>query len=484
MAVHSIRSNISKKLKEFGQSQKESIKTSLYQKGELPIYLQILGAMIFWLLIFLILIIFISPNLKWLGLVIALIGAFLIVQGFNLLGRKFVRRDEEKEEEVANPTALEQSQRSILLGEHYKKGGIVLVENRKGKLVILPMLLLQIISVSSNSGSIFAALSQGSLNRLSLKYNCSIIDTSKYEAILLKGEPLKCKPDTLSLTVGLLDDSFFNGAFEIVSDLQRDKRIELEYPSENILKEIFPSFPNHVDLLKSTNESSKRESLVGESLSTELENEARELYETFTNVNQTAADDLQEDITLKIEKKEVKKLEKVKKTEHKSEDTNINSKQQLIVKDVLLRELNFSLDGFLSAAKSYYKKGIENILDKKYEVDTEKFLKLTHLFCDKEDIPFFYGSYSYLLKIIEFLDVELPSSADIENFSTRLAKEYVTITISDEHKGKLIEFLDAKLPRTNNSRSEKDFEDKSKLASIPPPPGKSQYNSTLEEEDS
>ncbi|MCE7742767.1 MAG: hypothetical protein GOP50_09960 [Candidatus Heimdallarchaeota archaeon] len=476
MAVHSIRSNVSEKIKKFGKNQKESIKESLYAKGELPILIQILGAVIFWFFIFLILAVFLSPALKWLGVVIAVAGAFLIIQAMNILGRKFVRKDEEEDSEMATEF-LEISQNSILLGEHYKRGGVVLVKNRKGKLTLTPVLLLQILSVSSGATSIFATLSPVSLQRLSLKYNCSIIDTSKYELILLKGDSKKCKKDSLALMLKLLEDSFFQGAFDIIAEFQREKRIELEYPNKSILEEVFPSYGTVIDLLDKNHVESDSERLDEFSEASELEVEARKLYESFTELDE---DEISVDEEEEIEEKEP--LLELKPEVSQVEKKTLNPNQQLIVKDVLLRELNFSLDSFLNAAKGYYKKGIETNLDKKFEIDTDKFLKLTHLFCEKEEIPFFYSSYSYFLKIIEFLDVELPSSADIDNFSTKLSEEYVTVTFSDDHKDKLVQFLDAKLPKTSKIKTEDKVEDESRLMSIPPPPGKSKPKAKTQEE--
>ncbi|MHA1200535.1 MAG: hypothetical protein ACTSQF_14540 [Candidatus Heimdallarchaeaceae archaeon] len=476
MAVHSIRSNVSEKIKKFGKNQKESIKESLYAKGELPIVIQILGALVFWFLIFLILAVFLSPALKWLGVVIAVIGAFLIIQAMNYFGRKYIRKDEEEDSEI-DAEFFEISQNSIILDKHYKRGGVVLVKNHKGKLTLTPVLLLQILSVSSGSTSIFATISPVSLQRLSLKYHCSIIDTSKYELILLKGDSKKCKRDSLAITLKLLEDSFFQGAFDIISEFQREKRIELEYPSKYILEEVFPSYGTIVDLLDKNSVETDSDRLDEFSEASELEVEARKLYKAFTASDQEEVSEFEGE--LEEEEEPVLELE----TElPQAENKSINPNQQLIVKDVLLRELNFSLDSFLNAAKGYYKKGIETNLDKKYDFDIDRFLKLTHLFCDKEEIPFFYASYSYLLKIIEFLDVELPSSADIENFSTRLSEEYVSITLSDDHKERLVQFLDSKIPKTSKNKPEEIVEDDSRLTSIPPPPGKSEQKAELQEE--
>ena len=70
----------------------------------------------------------------------------------------------------------------------------------------------------------------------------AIIDTSKYEMILLKGDSKKCKNETLNITLKLLDDSFFQGAFDIITEFQKDKRIEFEFPQKRILTEVFPTF--------------------------------------------------------------------------------------------------------------------------------------------------------------------------------------------------------------------------------------------------
>ena len=481
MAIHSFRSNLSEKIKKISTKQKESIKESLYTKGELPILAQIFVALLFWFLIFLILAIFLSPALKWLGVVIAVIGAFLIVQTMNFLGRKFVKQDQEEEETELSIESIDITENSILLGKHYKRGGIVLIKNQKGKLSLTPILLLQILSVSSSSTSIFTSLSSKSLQRLSLKYHCSIIDTAKYEMVLLKGEPKKCKNDTLNITLKLLDDSFFQGAFDIISEFQRDKRIEFEFPQTNMLKEVFPTYSI---ILSSTNGNERErvsDALEEISEASELEVEARRLYESFTNSEQ---EDLEKDtVGLQDEEEEIEEqpvlIQKTK--------LSVNPKQEQIVKDVLLRELNFSLDSFLNAAKGYYKKGIENNLDKKYDIETDKFLKYAHLFCDKEEISFFYPSYSYLLKIIEFLDIELPSSTDIDNFTSKLAEEYVNVNFSENHKEKLKQFLESKITKTTKTTKttkqiSENIESNNKVDTIPPPPVKKQQNIIDQEE--
>jgi len=476
MAVQSIRSNVSEKIKKISKKQKELIKESLYTKGELPILAQIFVALLFWFLIFLILAVFLSPTLKWLGVIIALVGAFLIVQAMNFLGRRFVKQDQEEEETELPSESIDITENSVLLGKHYKRGRIVLIKNQKGKLSLTPILLLQILSVSSSSTSIFTSLSTKSLQRLSLKYHCSIIDTAKYELILLKGEPKKCKNNTLNITLKLLDDSFFQGAFDIISEFQRDKRIEFEFPQTSILREVFPTYGT---ILSSTNGNEREQvsdALEEISEASELEVEARRLYESFTNLEQ---DELEENI-VDLQDKETEEIEEQPVPIQKTK-LSANPKQEQIVKDVLLRELNFSLDSFLNAVKGYYKKGIENNLDKKYDIETDKFLKYVHLFCDKEEITFFYPSYSYLLKIIEFLDIELPSSTDIDNFTTKLAEEYVNIDFSENHKEKLKQFLDSKITNPNKQISE-NFESGSKVDSIPPPPVKKQQNIINQEE--
>ena len=143
-----------------------------------------------------------------------------------------------------------------------------------------------------------------------------------------------------------------------------------------------------------------------------------------------------------------------------------------MIKNILLGELNFSIDSFLAAARGYYKKAIETALETKYKVKTERFLKTVHLYCERENIPFYYPSYSYLLKIVEFLDIELPSSTEIENFVDKLSEEYTSISIDDENKQKLSAFLGSKFKdsQDNSNESVKSLDEAADISSIPQPP--------------
>ena len=147
-----------------------------------------------------------------------------------------------------------------------------------------------------------------------------------------------------------------------------------------------------------------------------------------------------------------------------------------MLKEVLLNELDYSLENFLSASKNYYKKAVENILQKSYGIKVDKFLKLVLYFCDKEDIPFFFPSYSYLMKIIEFIDVELPSSSDIENYIDKLTEDYVSVKIPKEIKEKLEIFLDKKYSNGTDITASSTKQNNTKMASIPAPPTKEEIN--------
>jgi len=173
-------------------------------------------------------------------------------------------------------------------------------------------------------------------------------------------------------------------------------------------------------------------------------------------------------------------LENEARLEEESEEDRI---QKSMVKEVLLNELDFSIDSFLSTAREYYKKGIENTLGIRFNVKTNTFLKFVYLFCDKRDIPFFFPSYSYLLKIIEFLDVEMPSSTDIENYISKLANEYVDISIPEDIREELHEALSEKFNNNNSQKPVNEEDIESRISSIPLPPEKGIDSSEIKEGD-
>ncbi|NPD90248.1 MAG: hypothetical protein HGN29_16170 [Asgard group archaeon] len=315
--------------------------------------------------------------------------------------------------------------------------------------------------VVNEATKLLSSLSKISLQKISLKYNCSIVDTSKYEILLFKGNNQSCKQNSLLNSIKNLENTFFLDAIELVNELKRDKRIEFESPKHEILKELFPSHSIIVDYDKHSKKDSNsvvitaRETRIEEASSVEDE-------EVFS---EEEIKYLQEDLIQETIAEEESEEEKIQKS---------------MVKEVLLKELDFSIDSFLTTAREYYKKGIEKNLESSFAVKTNTFLKFVHLFCDKKDILFFYPSYSYLLKIIEFLDVEMPSSADIENFINKLANEYIDVAIAEEIKEELYDALKKKFNSNNSSKQVSENDSDSKISSIPLPPEKKVENKEIE----
>ena len=166
--------------------------------------------------------------------------------------------------------------------------------------------------------------------------------------------------------------------------------------------------------------------------------------------------------------------------EEVQEDKALEDKKKKI-KEMLLQELNFSFDSFLNTSKAYYKKSIENQLEQKHPIPIEQFLKTVSLFCHKEQIPFFYPSYSYLNKIEQFHKIELPSSNEVEIYITKLANEYTSIQIPPEVKEQLNSFLVQKSKNGHiNSSSNNDDDSTEKLSSIPKAPSNTKVDIVVE----
>jgi hypothetical protein len=437
------------RLKRFSQHQKESIKERLTSEGELPWQIQLFIAVGLWIVLFVFMFILWSVIVKWGLVIIAIIGSIVLLETFNFVIKRRLRK-EENNEEFETEISTEIVENTILLGNLYKKGGIVLVSKRKDKLLLTPLISLVVHSYSSSSKSLFNSLSNVSLQKISLKYHCSIVDTSNYEVLILKGKTLQSKEKSMNETIETFQNTFFLEAFELISELQRERRIELEKPNLNILKELFPSFKVAFDQDNSNGIEST------DSISEELE-EISDKKEAFEEL---------------ISEKEI--VEESKPLIKKKND----SVQRKRLKEVLLSELDFSIDSFLESAKSCYKKAIESNLDEIYSVNIDKFLKTVHLYCDKKAIEFFYPSYSYLLKIIEFLEIELPSSADIENYVERLTDEYTSVKIPTELLEDLKAFLDEKFRAKSNNNHSDENNPRQEVSSIPIPPSKSDVANT------
>ncbi|MHA1551682.1 MAG: hypothetical protein ACTSQC_07035 [Candidatus Heimdallarchaeaceae archaeon] len=465
-----ISSTILSKLKDISSKQKRNIKSSLETQGELPLVFQIVVAIIFWIFLFVILLLTWNPSSRSIIIIIAVVGAYGATELVNLLGKKYIKKDldedlsdlEEIEEEIISlqENKISFTQNSIIFGKLYSKGGIVLGKPARSKYNLTPMIVLAIDSVASGSSSIFSSITVPSLQKMSLKYNCSIVDTSHYEVIILKGSSKSCRAAAIPTTMKQFNESFFHEAFDLITELQRDKRIEFEKPSKEILYELFPNHKNIVslDIVKTVSTENSSES----ALETEMENKLE-----ISQVAEIIQDEIQP-LSLEDENEEEENLVEATIVEESEtlieeivENPNATTDKKML-KEVLLNELDYSLENFLSASKNYYKKAVENILQKSYGIKLDKFLKLVLYFCDKEDIPFFFPSYSYLMKIIEFIDVELPSSSDIENYVDKLTEDYVSVKIPKEIKEKLEIFLDKKYSNGTDITTSSTKQDKTK----------------------
>jgi hypothetical protein len=474
MAVNSFASTLYGKLKKFGSKQKDSIRENLCTKGEFPWIFQIFGAVIFWFLIFLIFVALVNPAQRWIIVVVAVIGAFGFVEGLNFIGRRIVLRDF-KEEEFPEVDSFDLSENSILIGSSYHQGGIVLSRSSRGRYYLTPVVALKINSISSSTSSIFNSISNVTLQKLSLKYHCSIIDTAKYEILLLKGETKSSKPGSLFITLQILEESFFQEAFNILSEFGSEKKVDFEKPEGTILKEIFPLYDNILHISQDDEEihsNSDSTDLIEDKTDDQYDQDD-EFIDYLVKENLVDSEPSEAEDTLDTDT-EHDIVDESQITNQEEEEKTPASNQKEMIRNILLGELNFSIESFLSAARGYYKKAIEAAVENKYDVNTERFLKTVHLFCEKENIPFYYPSYTYLLKIVEFLDIELPSSTEIENFVERLSDDYTSVSIDKKNKQKLTSFLDSKFKQKQDSSSEEviDTPDSADITTIPQPPAK------------
>ncbi len=440
-------STILSKVKNFTNSQKESIKKTLSTKGEFSWRIQILIALFFWIFFFVLLLLAWNPIARWSLFIIAIVGAIISVEMANYVGKKFVGRNIAEDEDIDEDYDFSITQNTIILGDLYDKGGIVLAKRMKNRIKLTPLIVLKVGSISTTA-PIFSSLSNASLQKISLKFHCSIVDTPRYEIIIMRGDSINCKLDSVGSSFKILNEKFFNESLDLVMELQREKIIDFERLNKEVLKELFPSF-QRVIITKN---------IVVERKVSEIESQSQNYSQNISQEKQ-------------IEKKSEEIEEVIVNLNQDSEFDEDKILRKSMVKEILLKELDFSLESFINTAKGYYKKAIEELLEQTYSIKTNTLLKSVHLFCDKRDIPFFFASYSYLLKIIEFLDIELPSSSDIDNFSERLSEEYVSVSIPENIKQELKDFLNSKT-KNNKNTTKVENNNGSSLSTIPLPPSK------------
>ena len=155
MAVNTFASTLLGKLKKFGKNQKESIKENLCTKGELPLLVQIFGAVFIWFLLFIVFMTTIAPTQRWIVALVAVIVAFGFVQGLNFIGQKLVLKDF-REEEFPEINSLDLTDNSILIGDEFQQGALVLSQKVRGRYHLTPVVALKIDSISSSTSSIFS----------------------------------------------------------------------------------------------------------------------------------------------------------------------------------------------------------------------------------------------------------------------------------------------------------------------------------------
>ncbi len=445
------------KLKERSVLFYEGIKKHVRAKGELPWSLQIFIATFSWLVLFLILFFIWNPDTRWIIIIIAMVFSFLSVELLNRAIKKSLTKDSDKIEDFEDVEEdIEKSinRNSIILNEHVNRGGVVLVKKEKNNASLTPIVALKVSSISTDTSSYLGNLSSITKQKLSLKFHLSIVDSSQYELFLLKGPIIKCRIKKVFGTIKKFNELFYNEVFDLILDLKRETKIDFDVLESEMLKETFPTFGLIIDL-NDDNQLLRENIIIPKSTkddTTEISN-----HDDVLEKN--------EKVISKGEEEIVRELEEVK-----QEDRELEDKKKKI-KEMLLQELNFSFDSFLNTSKAYYKKSIENQLEQKYPIPTEKFLKTVSLFCHKEQIPFFYPSYSYLNKIDQFHKIELPSSSEVEIYISKLANEYTSILIPPEVKEQLSSFLVQKSKNGNtNSSSNNDDDSTEKLSSIPKAP--------------
>ncbi len=454
------------KLKERSALFSERIKKHVRTKGELPWSIQILTATFSWLVLFLILLFIWNPDTRWIIIIIAMVFSFLSVELLNRVIKKSIAKDSEEievYEDVEEDIERSINRNSIILNEHVNRGGVVLVKKEKNNASLIPIVALKVSSISTDTSSYLGNLSSITKQKLSLKFHLSIVDSSQYEIFLLKGPIIKCRTKKVFGTIKKFNELFYNEVFDLILDLKRETKIDFDILESEMLKELFPTFGIIIDL-NNNNLLLHEKKIVPKSTK-----------EDITEISE------HDDVLEKNEKVISKGEEIVRELEEVKQEDSVLENTKKKIKELLLQELNFSFDSFLNTSKAYYKKSIENQLEQKYSIPTEKFLSTVSLFCHKEQIPFFYPSYSYLNKIDQFHKIELPSSSEVEIYITKLANEYTSILIPTEVKEQLSSFLVQKSKNGNtDSSSNNDDNSTEKLSSIPKAPSNTKMDILVE----
>ncbi|MHA1398302.1 MAG: hypothetical protein ACTSSF_11480, partial [Candidatus Heimdallarchaeaceae archaeon] len=237
-------SSLFTQLKRFTKKQKEFIRENLELKGEIPVIYQFSIALIFWILLFVGFFLLLSPSTRWVIVIISIFGAYTLLEAINLVLRKIYTQESlEEEEEEGESNNLEQNyDRKYFFHSQNDSGEIILIDKNKSRYVLTPYVVLTINTISSSDASLLTNIPSFSLEKLSLEYNFSVIDTPKFEILILKGTPILSKKNAISSSIEKIRQSFFAKASKFIVDMQREKRVLFEQPNASILKEIFPTY--------------------------------------------------------------------------------------------------------------------------------------------------------------------------------------------------------------------------------------------------
>lgn len=450
-------SNIHTKLVRLISRQKEQILNSVKKNARLPFHIKVFISIIIWLIIY-----FILPHSMLIAPIIAAISAFAIVEGATILLYQQFKRNE-----VNNVSpAIEVAQSIAVTSFPVNKYGVCfLTADKRKKVAIKPYVIVNTKAVSSENIAYLIKIPERAKVILALKYKTTIISTADYELLLIRGSEIKCKTAEVFDQFDRLNIGFMKVTKDIIASLEEDSHAEFEPVTAEILHQIFPTITKtyrYRDLKHSTNNSTTNAETV-EQDTTQSENQditiniqnledEVDFEEVFSDTSLSSSNSLEEQ-TENTESEEEsivvpvdQDVEEIINTSAVEANTANNENNQTLmdesaqfINSVLLQELNYSLDSFVISVKNFYKKAIEHQVKEHYATELDPFLKAVILFYKKNNQPFPFETYDRLKEIIEFKDIELPTSQEMENLIIRITEDLTTkkITMKDELKAYL-----------------------------------------------
>ncbi|MHA1687011.1 MAG: hypothetical protein ACTSYD_11505 [Candidatus Heimdallarchaeaceae archaeon] len=465
MATANIRTKIGRYISE----QKEKIT----KEARLPFALKVFMAMIVWLSVY-----FALPTNFVFQPFIAAVVAFIVTEGVTITIKK---KFSEASEKLGEAIDLEVKETIAIVDFVSNKYGIALISmHKKGKVTIKPYAVANVRSVPAENLAYMLKIPERARLLLSLKYKATIITATDYELLVIQGQPIVCKLSDLQERIEELTIGFYKVTNDMLATLQQEAHAELEPLTPEAIKEVYPAITKtyktrdinqrNKDLAKKPDENNEEletvdatefDEALEETLDEEMgellqsivqENEKPEPTEEFTEVDQTtetsehdndndeAEDEQEED---NEEEGSIENNTVNRETEDLTDENNERENEaSQFIKNMLIQELNYSLNAFISTAKSFYKKAFEHQLEKEFNINEEAFLKTTELFYKKKAAEYPYKGYKELKDLEEFIDIELPSSQDMEKLIEKIAIELANVNINN--KIELKEFLSNK----------------------------------------